>query len=395
LKILRIAFYEPYSMGFGGNFITQRLILERMTKEHFHPIIVSPEDGVANNYYRKMGIECVVIPQYGALRMYGGAALRVDTLKKIKSIFDLLRYNLKIAIFLRKRKIDIVYNNCVRAQITTGIGARLARVPTLLYVKGVLSNPIIDRLSIILANKVLFFSTQNRDDQYQFFIRFFKKKIDILRIGLNPKEIIEVDDGYDYSALCKDLDIDAKIINIALVGQLYQPKGQHIAIEALAKVVTKFPLIKLYLIGDHVIKEYISYKTELERLIDKHNLSDHVVFTGWRNDTLNIISIMDIIIHPSLAEGFGRAVLESMALGKPVIAAAVGGLREAIKDGNNGYLVPPGDIDALAERLCILLSSQNLREQLGKEAKKTVFSSYLIDDKVKTLLRIWTNMVVS
>ena len=124
-------------------------------------------------------------------------------------------------------------------------------------------------------------------------------------------------------------------------------------------------------------------------------LSDHVVFTGWRNDTINIISIMDIIIHPSLAEGFGRAVLESMALGKPVIAAAVGGLREAIKDGNNGYLVPPGDIDALAERLCILLSSQNLREQLGKEAKKTVFSSYLIDDKVKTLLRIWTNMVVS
>ena len=210
---------------------------------------------------------------------------------------------------------------------------------------------------------------------------------------MDPASILEIE-SRDYSGLRQELGINRNHFNVVVLGQLYRPKGQHFAIEALSKLIKDFPQIRLYLVGDHVIEEYRPYKTELETLIDRHELGQHVRFTGWRKDALEIVSQMDMVIHPSLAEGFGRAVLESMALGKPVIASAVGGLREAIQDGQNGYLVVPGDVDALALRWRGLLSSPELRQRLGQEARRTVFRHYLIDDKVVQLSEIWSKMAV-
>ena len=388
---IKVMFYEPYPMGLGGNFLTQRLILERLDREQFWPIVVSPMEGVALDRFRAMGVECVVIPPPVSLGQYGGAVLRACVLSKIKSAFDLVRYNLQMFRFLRKRNIDIVYANCVRAQLSVGLAARLASVPSLLYIKGELANPIIDRICYVLASRILFFCTQNRDDQYSLLARCFGRKIDILRIGLDPVLIAEVE-RRDHSGLRQELGINPKCLNIVVLGQLYRPKGQHFVLKALSMLVDDFPDIRLYLLGDHVIDEYRPYKLELERFIKNHHLGKHVEFTGWRRDALNIVSLMDIVIHPSLSEGFGRAVLEAMALGKPVIASKVGGLREAITDGKNGFLVEPGDVDAIERRWRELLAKPLMRKRLGQEAKRTVFAEYLIDDKVARLSEIWTEM---
>ncbi len=101
---------------------------------------------------------------------------------------------------------------------------------------------------------------------------------------------------------------------------------------------------------------------------------------------------MDVVIHPSLAEGFGRAVLEAMALGKPVIASKVGGLRDAIKDGENGFLVDVGDVEAIAQHWRELILDPELCLKMGQEAKKTIFTEYLIDDKVARFSEILQEM---
>ncbi len=392
--VCRVVFFEPYPMGLGGNFLTQRLILERLDRGKFYPIVLAPMEGVALERFRAMGVECVAMPPPGALGRYGGAVLRAGVLGRLKSAFDLVRYNLQVARFLRKRNIDVVYANCVRAQLSVGLGAWLSRVPSLLYIKGELDNPIIDRLCFLLASRMLFFCAQNRDDQYSNLVRWFRRKIGILRIGLDPASIADVEHR-DHSGLRQELDIDPTCLNVVVLGQLYRPKGQHFAIEALSRLVAEFPRVRLYLVGDHVIEEYRSYKAALESLIDERGLSRHVRFTGWRKDALEIVSLMDMVIHPSLAEGFGRAVLESMALGKPVVASAVGGLREAIQDGRNGYLVAPGDVEAITLRWRELLSSPDLRRRLGREARHTVFADYLVDDKVIRLAEIWAEMAAA
>ena len=393
-NICRVVFFEPYPMGTGGNFLTQKLILERLDRKRFQPIIVAPMEGVALDRFRELGVECVVIPPPGALGSYGGAVLRANFLSRLKSAFDLIKYNFQVASFFRKRKIDVVYANCVRAQMCLGLAAWFTRVPSLLYIKGEMVNPIIDHLCFVSATRILFFCAQNRDDKYSHLVRWFGRKINILRIGLDPASINKVE-GCDHSGLRHELDIDPNCLNTVVLGQLYRPKGQHFTVEALARLVKEYPQTRLYLVGDHVIEEYRPYKTELESLIDQYGLAKHVRFTGWREDALKIVSLMDIVIHPSLAEGFGRAVLESMTLGKPVIASAVGGLREAIQDGRNGYLVRPGDVDAIAHRWSELLSSPELRQRLGQEARRTVLADYLIDDKVSRLSEIWADMATA
>lgn len=378
-------------MGLGGNFLTQKLILERLDRARFRPIVMAPMEGVALERFQAMGVECVVVPPPGDLGRYGGAVLRAGVLGRLKSAFALLRYNLQLARFLRSRGIGVVYANGVRALLCVGFAARLARVPSLLYIKGELANPLIDRLCFVIASKILFFCPQNRDDRYPHFVRWFRRKIDILRIGLDPASIVEIE-GRDHSGVRQELGIDPDCFNAVVLAQLYRPKGQHLAIEALAQLVAEFPQARLYLVGDHVIEQYRAYKAELEALIARHGLARHVRFTGWRKDGLEVAALMDLVIHPSLAEGFGRAVLESMALGKPVIASAVGGLREAIRDGRNGYLVAPGDVEAITRRWRELLSNPELRQRLGQEARSTVFADYLIDDKVARLAAIWNEM---
>ena len=317
--------------------------------------------------------------------------LRTGVVGRIKAALDLLRYNVALARFLRDRQVDVVYANCVRAQMSIGLAARLAGVPSLLYVKGELDNPLIDRLSFVLAKRILFFCPHNRDDKYPRLVRWFRHKIGILKIGMDPAVIKEVE-SRDKAALKDELGIDSTCTNAIVLAQLYRPKGQHFALEALARLVAEFPKIRLYLLGDHVIEEYRPFKNELDQFISENGLEKYVRFAGWRKDALDVVALMDIMIHPSLAEGFGRAVLEAMALGKPVIATRVGGLREAIKDGQNGFLVEPGDVDAIERRWRELVEDPGLRQRLGRAARETAFREYLIDDKVARLADIWIEM---
>lgn len=388
---IRVLFYEPYPMGLGGNFLTQRLILERLDKARFKPIVMSPIEGVALEEFRRMGIECLVAPPPRTLNSYGGTVLRAGIVARLRAAIELVYYNLKLTRFLAHRQIDVVYANCVRAEMSIGLAARLSGVPSLLYIKGELNNPAIDRLSFLLATKILFLCKQNRDDKYPNLVTLCRKKIDILEIGLDRSAIEEAEER-DKSALLEELDIGQDCINVTVIGQLYRPKGQHIVLEAFSRLTADFPKVRLYLLGDHVVDEYRPYRLDLDHIIENYGLEKHVRFTGWRKDALDIVALMDIVIHPSFAEGFPLAVLESMALGKPVIASKVGGLREAIKDGVNGFLVDPGDVTAIADRWRELLASPELRAGLGQEARKTVFPKYSIDDKVARLSEIWSEM---
>ena len=378
-------------MGLGGNFVTQKLLLERIDLRRFYPIVLAPCEGAALDRFREMGVECLVVPPPDSLNRYGGKVLKERLLFRVKSSFDLIIYNIKLAYVLRQNSIALVYTNCVRAQLSIGLGARIANIPTLLYVKGELNNPVIDRLSLFLASKILFFCPENRDDKYPYLIKWFANKVSILRIGMDPAFLRLVKERSD-SSLKKALKLDDRYFNAVVNAQLYRPKGQHLAIEALSLLIDEYPNVRLYLLGDHVIDEYIPYKQELDVLIKKYGLEKHVHFTGWRKDSLDIVNLMDMVIHPSLTEGFGRAVLEAMGLGKPVIASAVGGLREAIKDGWNGYLVEPGEVWAISQRWRLLMKTPQLRKSIGSAAEQTVFKNYLIDDKAAEMFDIWAEM---
>jgi glycosyltransferase involved in cell wall biosynthesis len=114
----------------------------------------------------------------------------------------------------------------------------------------------------------------------------------------------------------------------------------------------------------------------LERAVSDARLEEVVHFAGRRTDIPRLLAGADVVALPSLHEGLGVAALEGMAAGRPVVASRVGGLAEAVLDGETGWLVPPGDAQALAERLTLVLSDVEGRRRMGGRAREWVAERY-------------------
>jgi glycosyltransferase involved in cell wall biosynthesis len=114
-------------------------------------------------------------------------------------------------------------------------------------------------------------------------------------------------------------------------------------------------------------------------------ISEHILLTGRRSDIPDILSLLDVFILPSLAEGLGRSMLEAMAAGRPIVATTVGGIPEAIEHDKSGILVPPDDSRALAHAIALLLDNPLKAQELGRASRKR---AELLFDQTKMIDRI-------
>jgi glycosyltransferase involved in cell wall biosynthesis len=383
VKPTKLLIYEPYPFASeGGNAKTLRYILEGLDRERCEPIVVAPLRTEFLDRLNSAGTRAVALDPPSRVNQYGRRALEDGLIGRIRTSLSLMRHNLDVARLIRSEGVDVIYANCIRAVLCTAMAAKLTGVPVLWYVKGELENPLLDRLGLLLAARTLFFCEANKRDRYHRLISMLDGRVGVLPIGLDLAEIDAVR-GADHTGLRQELDIRRGNVNIVVLAQLYRPKGLHLLIEALGALDPLPENLRLYVVGDHVIEEHRAYRDEVLARVRELGLEDKVRFTGWRRDALAILANMDVLVHPSLAEGFGRAVLEAMAMGLPVCVSRVGGLRELVEDGVNGFSFDAGDVSGLREKLARLLASAELRSRLGAAARERVFTSYHIEDKVR------------
>jgi glycosyltransferase involved in cell wall biosynthesis len=151
---------------------------------------------------------------------------------------------------------------------------------------------------------------------------------------------------------------------LAFAGRLTAQKAVGVALAAVAEVDG----VSLVLLGDG------PERPSLERRTADLRLDGRVRFLGGgtRDDVLRLFHAADASVLPSAWENFPHTVVEALAVGTPVIATAVGGVPEVVRDGENGLLVPPGDVDALAAAIDRLVHDDGLRERLAAEAAPSV-----------------------
>ena len=110
---------------------------------------------------------------------------------------------------------------------------------------------------------------------------------------------------------------------------------------------------------------------------------------GFRTDLDRLLPSLDALVLPSYSEGLPNVVLEAFAAGVPVVATAVGGIPEIVADGENGYLVPPGDATALAARMRDLLGSRSRRREMGQRGKERVQEEYTFETQARAYARLF------
>jgi len=118
-----------------------------------------------------------------------------------------------------------------------------------------------------------------------------------------------------------------------------------------------------------------------------------VVFTGVRSDVADVLSQVAVSVLPSLSEGVSNTVLESMAVGVPVVATRVGGIPEAIEDGETGLLVPPRNSAALAHAIGVLLEDRQLATHLGQAGQRRIARDFQLERSVRETENLYVELL--
>ncbi|MBN2404440.1 MAG: glycosyltransferase [Coriobacteriia bacterium] len=171
------------------------------------------------------------------------------------------------------------------------------------------------------------------------------------------------------------------------VGSLIPIKGHAYLIEAFAQVAKTIPGTRLLLAGDG------SEREALQALAIKMGVSDSVHFEGMVSDIPAFLARIDVLVHPSMMEGLGIAVLEAMAAAKPVIASDIPALAEVLDGGRAGELVPSGDSDALARIMLKVIRNPQAACTMGRLAENRVINSYSLTSTVAQYSNLYSQLL--
>jgi glycosyltransferase involved in cell wall biosynthesis len=191
---------------------------------------------------------------------------------------------------------------------------------------------------------------------------------------------IDVDDwqpGVGRDEIRRELGLPETAPVLVTVCRLFGAKGPEQLIRALAIVRQEQPDVRLLIVGDDGPMQG-SYERQLADLVHELGLDDHVVFTGRRSDVPRLMAAADVYAMPSFDEPFGLVFLEAMAMQRPVVALDNGGTPEVVEHGRNGLLSAPGDVEAFAANVLVLLRDPELREQMGRFGRRRVEERFTI-----------------
>ncbi|MFH0793183.1 MAG: glycosyltransferase [bacterium] len=221
------------------------------------------------------------------------------------------------------------------------------------------------RLERLLAPRTTAF-VMNSEAVLQDFLRATRLKPPLTRVIHNGVDPTLFDEPLDPLAIRHSLGADSDNIVICAVARLVELKNIETLIEAAARVVTRVPAARFWLMGDGEERE------RLEQLAVEKRLGERFLFVGMTDQVPRYLRAADILVSTSLVEGFPLNILEGMAAGLAVVATPAGGTAEAISDRQDGRIFPFRDMGALSKILVELCESPETRRRLGQAARRTV-----------------------
>jgi glycosyltransferase involved in cell wall biosynthesis len=174
---------------------------------------------------------------------------------------------------------------------------------------------------------------------------------------------------------------------LGTAGRLVPLKGIEYLIHSLPLLHKDNPCVRLEIAGSGPDRDV------LEREVQLHGLENRVRFLGWRSDLAQAMAGWDVYVQPSVGEPFGIAALEAMAIGLPVIGTQAGGLSELVEHGITGWLVPPRNPIALADRLEVLLRNPDLRRRMGAAGRARARARFSLNRMVKSISNIYDEVL--
>ena len=185
-----------------------------------------------------------------------------------------------------------------------------------------------------------------------------------------------------------ELGVTADDVVVGVVARLIPQKAHHVLFEAVARCLPDVPSLRLVVIGDGELGP------RLHRSAEQLGIGHRTTFLGTRSDVPLLLPGLDVSCLSSELEAVPIALIEAMAAGVPIVATDCGAVRDIVDDGEQGYLVPVGDVDRFADRLRLLAGDADLRARIGKEGRARAEREFGIERTARAYEDLLTELVV-
>jgi glycosyltransferase involved in cell wall biosynthesis len=288
---------------------------------------------------------------------------------------------------IRRGAVDLVHTHLIHADLYGGLAARLAGVRPIVSTRHNddsfrrrSSMRVLTRWSSRSSARVV---TPSR------YLADFTRRME----GVAPEKIRTIPYAVEDTArvggdgIRREIGIEPDAPLVVTVGRLIEQKGHRYLLQAWPRVTAARPDARLLIVGEG------PWRSRLAAEARGLGVEGTVTFTGWRRDVSAILAAATVCVHPSLWEGFGLVLLEAMAAGVPVVASRVSSIPEIVLDGHTGYLVPPLDGTALAERILGLLADPARCRQMGEAGRRRVLETFNAERMVRATEAVYDELL--
>lgn len=374
IKIVRII----TRLNIGGPAIHTILLNEGLHGDRFETYLVTGRPHSSEG-------DMSALAQEKNLRIEYISELRREIgLNDIMAFFKLLRFMLRI-------KPDIVHTHTAKAGALGRLAAILAGVPVRIHtfhghvLDGYFS-PLKTRLFIFIERFLAYFTdkliTVSDSIREEIVVKFKiapRQKCDVIKLGFDLSEFL--DNEHLRWNFRKKIGVDGNILLVGIVGRIVPIKNHRMFLDVVKDITDRrgSPNVRFIIIGGgEMSNELIDYAKKIK-------VDQFVKFTGWAEDTASVYADLDVVALTSLNEGTPVSLIEALASSKPVVATDVGGVKDIVKDGEDGFLAEKNNVKDFSDKLLNLLSDERQRARFGARGRELVREEYAGERLIKEI----------
>ena len=382
---MRILYIHNSADIYGASRSLVRL-LRTLDRARFEPLVLLPADGPLAEQVRGAGVRVIV---NSTLSVIDRAVFK--SWRLLPFLLNIPRSVLGIRAILKREHIDLVHTN-TGVILSPGPAAWLAGVPHVWHIRDWFQEfagfwRFYEKWMRAFSTRIVAVSGPIAG---QFTDR---AKVRVIHNGFDAAEFApgDADAG---AAFRGKYSLGAGLV-VGCVGRIkLQRKGQEVLLRAAGLLRQRGVRAKWLVVGAPFPGNE-SHLEALHEIVREHDLDGDVIFTGELADPRPAYAAMSIFVLPSAQpEPFGGVVMEAMCMGLPVIATNIGGSTEQVADGESGWLVPPNDPAALADKLETLLRDEMLRKSFGEVAQRRIAEKFTLNGMVEKIVRVYDECLI-
>lgn len=368
----RILFIDS-CVGLAGGQFSLIELLKTLDPARFTAMVASPPGSGLRERCAGLGLAWFALPFESA---HLSCDVGTSASAFLKDVWRSLQAIAYLSDLIRLEQVDIVHANNFKAALVASIAASITRRPMVFHDRIMLRHWPLGNIVALLSKRVIAISESVRAKHAW----PVSRKVVLIPPGIDTGHFSPV-------------ELEQPSLRVCFVGRISPEKGIESLVEAAARVVRRIGEARFVIAGAPFTIDDGIYLEGLKLLVGELGLSERIEFPGYVEDIRGLLAGCDLLVLPSKREGLGRVVLEAMAMEKPVIGFATGGLKEIISEGANGMLIDPGDIDSLAGAIVKVLTDRGLAARMGRSGRELVTSRFSNEEVAGRVMGVYQDIL--